>query len=224
MGCETGNRLRRAWKCLQCKTMVGVSLAGSVVSLGRWFGVVEQGARAGRGLTQQGAAAAVIAGCGRANSQGSCWERSTTRFARFLAEHCLLFAPPLVTLAQLGGVLWGHLWPCPSVLVPRGLEAAMLLTWRHRALCHPVYPLIFLPPTPPRQAAQGISGHVGDRYSSDMGFGVNWELRGLCRRPWSLQRGICTCVVPGSGREGLRLVPCFDPLEVLLFLGPQSTS
>lgn len=112
MGCETGNRLRRAWKCLQWKTMVGVSLAGSVVSLGRCFGVVEQAARVGWGLMQQGAAAAVIAGCGRASSHGSCWEQCSTLFARFLAEqkhlqseHCLLFAPPLVTLAQLRVVL-----------------------------------------------------------------------------------------------------------------------
>uniref|UniRef100_A0A8B9NND2 acetyl-CoA carboxylase n=1 Tax=Accipiter nisus TaxID=211598 RepID=A0A8B9NND2_9AVES len=42
MACETGNRLRRAWKCLQWKTMVRMTLASSVVSLGRCFGVVEQ--------------------------------------------------------------------------------------------------------------------------------------------------------------------------------------
>lgn len=94
MACETGNRLWRAWKCLQWKNMVRVTLASSVVSLGRCFEVVEQAVRAGWSLIWQGAAAAAVAGCARANSQGSCWEWCILLFARFLAQRCLLFAPP----------------------------------------------------------------------------------------------------------------------------------
>lgn len=80
--------------------------------------------------------------------------------------------------------------------------------------CHPHHPAGL-----PWVSSRG----VGDRYSSAMGFGVNWELWGLCSRPWSLQKGVSACNIPGSGREGLCSVLCLSPLGVSPFLSSEQS-